>query len=421
MSILIKNTYLDGKITDVYIEGNLISQIGENIEIKADEIINGTNKAILPGLMNGHSHSPMVLLRGYGDDLNLYDWLNKYIWPIEAKMTGEDIFWGSKMACLEMIKNGTTFFADMYWKCEATAAAVAEMGLRVIVSESKADAMSNPISPDVFYKRLEDKYANIKALKNDRIRFMVGPHAIYSTTIEDLKVVKEFSERYDSLVHIHVSETKKEVEDAVRKKGARPVQYLENLGLVNDKLIAAHCVWLDETEAKIMAKNNAGIIHCPTSNSKLSAGAFNYKMLKETGVKKIGIGTDGACSNNSLDMFSELKTAALIAKLSSMEPTTFNVNELWSCVNKNQAEIYRLNCGEIKEGNLADLILVDLENVLMQPQHNMLSNLIYSANGSVVDTTICNGKVLMKNKIVEGEEQIIQEFKKHVKELFARV
>jgi 5-methylthioadenosine/S-adenosylhomocysteine deaminase len=250
---------------------------------------------------------------------------------------------------------------------------------------------------------------------------MVGPHAIYSTTPEDLKVVKEFSEKYDSLVHIHVSETKKEVEDPVRKKGPRPIQYLEKLGLVNDKLIAAHCVWLDEDEAKIMAKNNAGIIHCPTSNSKLSAGAFNYKMLKETGIKKIGIGTDGSCSINSLDMFSELKTAALVANLASMVPTTFNDNELWDCVNNNQAEIYRFNCGEIKVGNLADVILADLENVLMQPQHNILSNLIYAANGSVVDTTICNGKVLMKNKIIEGEEQIIQEFKKHVKELFSRI
>ncbi|MFW5730505.1 MAG: amidohydrolase [Desulfonatronovibrionaceae bacterium] len=428
MSILIKKVRLEDRIVDVLIQGSRIASIQPEITTPADQTIDGTDKAIFPSFINGHTHAAMTLLRGYADDLELYTWLNDHIWPFESRLTHNDIHIGARLACLEMIKGGTTFFCDMYWHMPATLQAVREMGLRAALSSVFID-FSDPARAKKFRSRTRKLFQQNP--DEDRISFILGPHAIYTVSRESLVWIKDFARDNNLLINIHLSETRKEVQDCIQAHGLRPVEYLDSIGLLGPNLIASHAVWVNEAEMDLLAQAKVKVIHNPVSNMKLGSGIFPFSEMSRRKIC-IGLGTDGCSSNNNLSMLEEMKTAALMAKSGSvkglslpapfleqdlagyleqtmLDPTLFTASQALECATVNGAKIFGLETGSIQPGMLADCILVNLNHYSLVPGHDLVSNLVYSASDECVDTTICNGRVLMENRRVPGEEDIIRE------------
>jgi 5-methylthioadenosine/S-adenosylhomocysteine deaminase len=416
MSILIKNILLEGKKTSIYIEGNGITEIGARVE--ADHLIDGEGKAAFPGLVNTHTHSAMTLLRSYADDLTLREWLERDIWPLEAKLTEEDVYWGSKLACLEMIKSGTTCFNDMYWFMKGTAKAVDEMGLRAVLAEAYIDLFKEDMAKDM-KKKTRGFIGYVREKNSERITPALGPHAVYTVSRESLEWVREFAEKKDLLIHFHLAETEKENIDCEKMHGKRPVPFLEDIGFLNHRLIAAHSIWLHDSEIKTLAGNGVRISHNPTSNLKLASGVMPYIKMRDSGIT-LSLGTDGCASNNNLDMFEEMKIAAITQKGFTGDPTVMPATEILEIATAGGAKALGLKAGEIREGHLADIILVDLKRPELTPGHNLVSNLVYSANGSCVDTTICNGEILMQDREVEGEKAILEKVQSVAADLISR-
>lgn len=414
MSILIKNVLLDKKETNVYIEDNIIQEIGKKTE--ADYVIDGKNKAIIPGMVNTHTHAAMCLFRGYADDMKLDEWLQNKIWPLESKLRGDDVYWGTKLACLEMIKTGTTTFNDMYFFMESAAKAVDEMGMRAVLSYGFID-LFNDEKREKEIKKTKETIKNIENMHNDRIKPALGPHAVYTVSEEALRWVKNYADEKGLLVHFHLSETKKENIDFIKKHNKRPVKYLDEIGFLDKKLIAAHCIWLNDDDINLLEKHNVKISYNPTSNMKLASGVMNYQKMKKL---SLSLGTDGCASNNNLDMFEEMKIGSLLQKSYFNDETIMPAKEIFDIATKNGAKAIGFNAGSIEEGKLADVLLIDLKRPGMTPNHNLISNLVYSGNGSVVDTTICNGKILMENRKVKGEEEILEKGKKVAEDLVSR-
>lgn len=426
MSILIKNVQLktlsaskQDKKTNILIEKNKIVRIKKNIRQKADLVIDGSQKAALPGLINLHTHAAMTLFKSYADDLPLHSWLKKYIWPLESKLSPEDVYWGTKLACLEMIKTGTTCFFDMYWHLPASVQAVEEMGLRAFLSAVFIDL-------DDSQKVLQQIKLNQKLFEQSkkfdpRIRFALGPHAIYSVSKKSLKWTANFAQKNNLLIHFHLAETEKEVKDCLKRYKKRPVEYLESIGFLGPNLVACHSVWVTEKEIKILKKYNVKIVYNPVSNMKLAVGkVFPYELYKKYQFL-IGLGTDGSASNNNLDMFETMKIATLLQKFSNNNPEVLPPKEIFQMATKNASKILGLDAGEIKEGKLADIILIDLAKPEFTPGHNLISDIVYSANGSCVDTVICDGKILMQNRKIKNEERIIGKASKKAKMLLKKL
>lgn len=417
MSILIKNVLLNNKKTDIYIEENIIKEIGKKTE--ADITIDGENKAAIPGLINTHTHAAMTLMRGYADDMALMDWLQNKIWPLEAKLTEHDVYVGTKLACLEMIKTGTTCFNDMYWQALGAAKAVEEMGIRGVISAVFIDLFDKEKAEEQI--KLNEKL--IPELKNkfsDRVIPALGPHAVYTVSKESLEWSRDFAKENNLLIHFHLAETEHENSDFQKKTGKRPVKFLEEMKFLGKNLIACHSVHYTPDEIKILAKHNVKIATNPVSNMKLaSGGVINYEAMKKAGLT-ISLGTDGCSSNNNLDMFESMKFLALLQKFATNKLTIMHADEVFKIATLGGAKALGLNAGEIKEGRLADLCLIDLKRAELTPGYNLTSDLVYSANGSCVDTTICNGKVLMQNRKVKGEEKILEEAKKAAQDLVNR-
>lgn len=417
MSILIRNATLDHRQVDVLIEGEYIREVAPRIEAAAETVIDATDRAIVPSLINAHTHAAMTLLRGYADDLELHTWLNDHIWPMERKLSEEDIYWGVKLACLEMIKTGTTCFADMYWHLPGTLRAVEEMGLRAVLSSAFID-FGDPAKAKHFKQLTEELFAG-PGPASGLVKLALGPHAIYTVSRDSLIWLADFARERDLLLHIHLAETKREVEDCVKEHGLTPVRYLREIGFLGPRVLAAHAIWLDAEEKDILAAHEVKIAHLPVSNMKLCSGPFPYRRLRQRGIC-IGLGTDGCSSNNNLDMFEEMKFAALIRKSLTGDPTAMPASEAWECATINGAGIFGLNAGRIAPGMLADCLLLDLNHPQLLPNHHLISNLVYAANGDCVDTTICNGKVLMRNRRVPGEQEIVARFKECVADLLKR-
>ena len=417
MRILIKNIILDGKRRDIFIEGNKIEKIRKNLNLKADEKIDGKGeKAVLPGLINCHTHSAMILFRGYADDLSLKEWLEKKIWPLEAKLTKDDVYWGTKLAILEMIKTGTTTFNEMYWFEEAQIEAVKEMGLRAKIGLVLLDFL-----PMGSKEHIEKLYKKLDAKNLDPITLSLAPHSIYTVSKENLIWAKNFTKKTTTrpppshlrqapnlILHMHLSETGNEVKDCVRKYKMRPAEFLEKIEFLGKNCLFAHSIWLNDREIKILKKRNCNLIYNPCSNTKLASGIFPYKTIKEAEVN-ICLGTDSAASNNSLDLFLEMKFGSLLQKIKERDTTVAPAKEIFEVATKNGAKALKINAGEIKVGKLADLILIDLNEINLIPNYNLISNLVYSANGNCVSDLICNGKVLMRDRKIEDEEKIKKE------------
>lgn len=417
MSILIKNALVNNEQQDIYIEGNRIRSIGKDLTFKADTNLNGENKAALPSLLNGHTHAAMVLLRGYADDMLLSEWLNHKIWPLESKLTEEDVYWGTRLACLEMIRTGTTFFNDMYWHYHGVARAVEDAGIRAAVSAVFIDLFDERKAAEQI--ELNQRLFEETERYIPRITFTLGPHAIYTVSTSSLEWAKVFADEHDLLIHIHLSETRQEVEDCLRRFGKRPVEYLYDIGFLGPNIIAAHVIWVNDREIQLLQEHQVKVIYNPTSNMKMSAGFFPYNKIIGAHID-VALGTDGGATNNNLDMLEEMKFAALLQKINYSDPTVLNAHEVFRLATENAGSIFNLNAGKLQEGFLADLLLVDTHHFQMTPLHELTSNVVYSAHGGCVDTTICDGKILMQDGIVEDEEEVLAGARETVADLFHR-
>ncbi len=418
MSILIKNVLHQDKLTDVLIEGNRIARIAEGISAPAGaEVLDGTDKAIIPGFINTHTHASMTLFRGYGDDLPLMTWLEDYIWPVEAQMTAHDVYVGARLACLEMLRSGTTCFLDMYMHPLETAKAVEEMGLRAHLSYTLFD-QGNAERAELDRKRSYEYFDRFKEF-SDRITFTLGPHAIYTVSGEQLQFCHQFAVEHNVKIHLHLSETKGEIDECVRQHGLTPVRYLEKLGILSEHLVLAHVVWIDDEEMDLLAKYNVSVVHNPASNLKLASGyAFKYEEMKRRGIR-IGIGTDGCSSSNNLDMVVAMKLASFLGKGWRFDSTACKADDIFASATSIGADILGIPAGRVEEGALADVCLVDLNTPELVPLNSLTSNLVYATSGSsCVDTVIVDGRILMRDKYVPGQEAIIAEAREVARRLF---
>ena len=403
IDLLLKNVVLNNTVCDVAVKNGMFSAIEKEIAQPAVKVIDGKGRfAVCPGFYNTHTHHAMTLLRGYADDLELFDWLNNHIWPAEALLTEEDVYAGARLAILEMIKSGTIFFNDSYWHPRATAKAAVEMGVKAEVGLLYLSIADGSTLKNEQNEALLDMADELP----ERVRIAHAPHAIYTVSTERLRKAAEDAERDGRHIHIHAAETKKEFDDCIAQHNMTPIAYLNSLGVLTEKTILAHCVHLTDDDRRIIAESGAVIAHNPVSNQKLCSGIFDWKHAAEANCK-ITIGTDGCSSNNNLSMLEEMKFAALSAKVSSMDPKCGKADEIYRAATVNGAEAFGFKSGIIAVGYEADAILVDLESPEMVGDYNLVSNLVYSASREVVDTVICQGKVLMEHRIVPGEAEII--------------
>ncbi len=417
MSILLKHVLLEGEETSVYIEDNLITEIGPARE--ADVVIEGEGKACIPGLINAHTHAAMTLFRSYADDMNLQEWLEGRIWPLEAKLTAEDVYWGTKLACLEMIKGGTTTFNDMYFCMEEAARAVLDMGMRAFLSYGVIDLFDEERAEREL-KATENILRFVSGLKSSRLSAALGPHAIYTVSRGTLESIVGMAVDEGLKVHFHLAETEKELKQSEEMYGKGPARALDDMGFLGPWLVAAHCVWLTQSDVRLLGERGVSAVHNPTSNMKLAVGrAFPFEAMKAAGVNA-ALGTDGASSNNNLDMFEAMKLASLLQKFYTGQPTSLRAEDALHMATRGGADALGIPAGTVEEGRLADVALLDLRRPEMVPLFNLNSNVVYSANASVVDTVICDGKVLMKGRRVKGEMEIIRRAQKVAEDVVSR-
>ena len=393
---------LNGDCADIHIDGDKISKI-----IPSNE----TPKFLAtPGLINAHTHASMTLLRSYSDDKALMDWLNKDIWPIEAKMKREDIYWGAALAAVEMIKSGTTAFADMYGpNMEAVAKVVEESGMRGALCQGIIGLFDGD-------KRLNwniELYKNWNGAADGRIKIMFGPHAIYTCPPDFLSKVADEAAKLGAEIHMHMNETQTEIDDSIKNYGKRPFEVVAETGLLDLGMLAAHCVYLSDDEIKIIKDKKVRVAHNPGSNMKLASGIAPVEKLLSAGVT-VALGTDGASSNNNLDMLEEMRLAALLAKVDTLNPLAVPAAQALQMATEFGADALGLkNIGRLEVGYKADIVLWDMRGVEWQPNYNPASLLVYAANCSAVDTVIVDGKILMEGRQLKtlDEEKIIAEFK----------
>jgi 5-methylthioadenosine/S-adenosylhomocysteine deaminase len=368
-------------------------------QFAAREIVNAAGKVVIPGLINGHTHVPMVLFRGLADDLDLQEWLTKYIFPAEAKNVNEEfVRVGTRLGLAEMIRSGTTTYCDMYYFEDAIADETFKAGMRGVLGETVIDF---PVADN---KTNEQAMAYVEKFVshwkgNALIIPAIAPHAPYTVSEDHLKAVRAFSDRTGAPIVTHISETKREVDDSIKAKGASPVDYLNRIGFLNNRVIAAHMVWPSEAELELLKKLGVGIVHNPQSNMKLASGVAPVpEMLKEN--MPVGLGTDGAASNNDLNMWEEMDTAAKLHKLISKDPKVLTAEEAFEMATLRGARALHLEkeIGSIEKGKRADLAIVDLDDLNQTPFYNIYSELVYATKASDVRTVIVEGRVIMRDR-----------------------
>jgi 5-methylthioadenosine/S-adenosylhomocysteine deaminase len=395
---------------DVVIDGETISYVGPQKEWEEsfDTVINGRGKMLSPGFVNAHGHAAMTLLRSFADDVPLMYWLEKRIWPIEAKLKREDVYWGTMLAILEMIKGGTTTFTDMYFFMDQVAEAAEESGIRAVLSRGLVGIGH---MADKGLEESEQFVTTWQGRGNGRITTMLGPHAPYTCPPEYLSRVVALQEKLNVPIQIHVSETQDEVNQIQEKYGVTPAVALRNAGLFDRPVLAAHCVHLTEEDMDILKAHNVHVAHNPGSNLKLGSGIAPIPDLLSRGII-VGLGTDGAASNNNLDMMEEMRLAALLHKGSRMDPTAITAREALAMATRESAKaVYLEHVGVVAEGMKADLIMLDLAKPHMTPQHDLVAHLVYAAQPSDITLVMINGKILLENgelKTLDEEKILFQ-------------
>ncbi|MCB0876475.1 MAG: amidohydrolase [Solirubrobacterales bacterium] len=405
MAIVIEGATLDGEPAGVRIDGGSIDAIGGGVEAgPGDERIEGAGTAIVPGLVNGHTHAAMTLFRGYADDLPLMEWLQEHIWPVEAKLDDEDVYWGTRLACAEMIRTGTVRFWDMYWRPGAVARAVGDAGLRATIGPPLIDG-GDASKLGELKRAAAEGLAAIEEASTPLAAPSLAPHAIYTVSPESLTWIGEESERLGIPVQIHASETEQEVIDCLEAHGVRPVELLDRVGLLSPRTLLAHAVWLDERERELIAAAGATVVSNPVANMKLAVGRIFDLAASRRHRLPVGLGTDGAGSNNSLDLLADVKHFALGQKHLTTDPAAAPASEALAIARGERAPL--LGARPLAPGEPADLLLVrtdgpELGVGALEP------GLVYAASGSVVDTTIVAGRVLMTKGVVEGRDEILE-------------
>ena len=381
---------------EILIEDQLIIYAGKRADapaFEADETIDGNGALAMPGLCNMHTHTPMTLLRSIGSDLPLDRWLNEAIFPIEKHLTDDAVRAGSDLGIMEMLRYGTTSFNDMYMHMDMEAEAVRDSGIRALLGHGVVD----------FDESCSDLLPNIALIEkwnhaaDDRIRVALAPHSEGATTQKVLEKVREVAETYHVPIHIHVSETKLDYDGSLERRGLTPPQYLDKLGLLEHPVLAAHCVWFTDEDIELFARKKAVVLHNPISNLKLASGIAPISKMLKAGCR-ITLGTDGVASNNNLNLWEEIKLMPMLQKGTTLDPTVVSPAQTIAAATSNGAQALGYeNLGLIKEGYLADLILIDIDQAHMVPCNDMESNLVYAAQGSDVRMTMVNGKVLYRD------------------------
>jgi len=430
MRILIKNCGIITMIRpdDVYTVGQIeikddrIVYAGTVRETTAnfDRIIDGSGMTALPGLINCHTHSAMSLMRGYGDDVALMKWLKERIWPIEEGLTGEDVYWGAALSIAEMLKSGTTAFADMYFFMDQVAKAVSETGIRADLSIGMVSTTGD------WQERLDNCrrfFLEWDGGADGRINVSLGPHAPYTCVPQFLSMVADLAGELGAKIHIHLAETLDEIKQLKEKYGTTPFEYARKAGILDKRVIGAHCVHLSDRDIIVMKEYSVNAVHNPQSNMKLASGISPVQRMLDEGIN-VALGTDSSCSNNNLDMISEMRSAALLQKVGRMDAEALPAVKVLEMATKNGAGALGLEdkVGMLKEGMKADLILVDMNKPHLYPQHDLISNLVYAANGGDVAYSIIDGRILVDRGRLTcmDEERIFHEVDESLKRLFNR-
>ncbi|MBI3405933.1 MAG: amidohydrolase [Acidobacteria bacterium] len=388
------------------VRGDSIVAIGPRTELerkyRATRRINAAGRIVMPGLINGHGHAPMTLLRGIADDVELHEWLVKYIFPAEGRNVNEEfVTWGTRLAALEMIRGGTTTFADMYYFEDSIARETKAAGMRGVLGET---ILGLP-APD--NKTLEQALSYteefLKKWKGDPlIHAAIAPHSIYTCPEDVLRRTAALGRKYQAPILIHVAETKTELDNSLAKNGASPVRYLERIGVLGPDVLAAHCVWLDAEDIRILAERRVGCVHNPASNMKLASGTAKIPEMRAAGVL-LGLGTDGpAGSNNDLNMFEEMDLAGKLAKVTRMDPAVLPAEQIVEMATIGGARALHMEkeIGSLEVGKKADLILIRIDAPNAVPMFNVYSHLVYALKANDVETVLINGKVVMEGRRV---------------------
>lgn len=401
-ALTVTGAVLDGKTVGVRCLDGRIAAIGPGVVATGgDERIEAGGAPLVAPLLNGHTHAAMTLFRGSGGDLPLMPWLQERIWPVEAKLDDEDVYWGARLACAEMIRSGTTRFWDMYWRPEATARAVADAGIRATIGAPLFDADGDAAG------MRETALRSLEALadRGPAVSPALAPHSIYTVSAESLRWIAELGAERQLPIQIHLAETEDEVEQCLTTHGLRPAPYLDSLGMLSERTVLSHGVWLDREELELLAARGCTVVANPVANMKLAVGGtFPYPAARAAGVA-IGLGTDGAGSNDSLDLFADLKHFALSQKHAAADPTAITAADAWAIATGARAPL--LGGGEpLTVGGPADFLLLRPD----APElgiGELTSNLVYAASGASVDTTVVAGRVLMRGGVLPGTEEIL--------------
>lgn len=413
-NILLRNITVENEQKDIYIREGIITQVlpAGSIWPHADcEMMDCTGKVAVPSFVNMHTHVGMTLMRGIGEDMVFQDWLD-HIWKIEENVDYDFVYWNAKVACIEMIKTGTTTFNDQYWFYPAARQAALEMGIRPVLGYDVMDK-GDDAEAERQIAQCERMFELEKDLIGGRSVYALAFHAIYSVSEKMMVWCSDFARKNGVFLHIHLSETLKEVEDCKAAHGGlSPVEYLDSIGVLGPHILAAHTLWLSEHDIEILAANRVNCIHNINSNTKLSSGyRFLYNELRDAGVN-ICLGTDGCASSNNLDMLEAMKTAALFQKAWRSDPKALPLNELMDMATINGAKALNLNTGRIAEGCLADISIVNTDSYSFLSPGSFLANFVYSAHSDCIDSVISGGRFVMRHRIVEGELDILHEARK---------
>ncbi len=385
------------------ISGDAIADIGPRSLLEkrwhARDVLDARGCLVMPGLVNAHTHAAMTCFRGIADDMDLMEWLNNYIFPAEAKnVDPEFVYWGTLLACAEMIRSGTTTFSDMYIFEDETARACSDAGMRSILGEVLFDFPSpNFKTPDeglAYTERLIRKWSD-----HPLVRIMVEPHALYTCSEELLLRSKGLADRYGLRYAVHLLENRQETRQLQAKFGKKAVTFLRDIGFLTDRFFAFHCVCLDEDDIAMLADGGCGAVHVPESNMKLASGCAPVSKMISAGIP-VGLGTDGCASNNNLDMFGEMDSAAKLEKVERLDPTLMSARTVLRMATCQGARVLGMDgqVGRLEKGMKADVIVLNLNKPHLTPLYNAHSQLVYAASGADVETTVINGRIVMKNR-----------------------
>lgn len=402
------------------IRNGIIDYVGEyqeGMEAKYDRVLNYKGKTAMPGFVNAHNHSAMTMFRNYADDMKLMDWLFNKIFPLEDKLTKEGAYYASSLAILEMIKSGTTTFCDMYMFMEQTAEAVIQSGMRAALGRG----LQGESGDDMDYRLKEnlDLCEKYHGSHGGRLRVNLSPHSVYTCSPAYLEKVGRTAAEIGAAVQIHLSETEDEVKNCMEKHGMSPIKLADKVGLLNHRTIAAHCLVVDDEDMEILKDRQVSVIHNPSSNMKLGSGVAPIKAMMDRGIN-VALGTDGASSNNNLDMLKEMRTASYLQKVILKDPTALPVDEVIRMATVKGAKALGFkNTGEIKEGMAGDIIIINMDKPHYYPKYNVKPALIYSGNSNDVETVIIDGYIVMEKReiVTMDEERILYEVQRIADEM----